>query len=206
MPDRIAVIGHGRSPEGRGFGPAIDSCSAVVRMWDWAWQERADYGERYDYGVFTILPVSLKAFREAQPWPPRVSWLAYRRASDGGELPAATEIIDQCYRDRIGGPTVNLTRGCAAACWAIDRAGSGGIVVLVGFDNLKAGQCLPVEEAFPPRYREHYDRIHPQWRRSWYPPNGGARCGSHDIAAERGLIEGLAAERGVTVAFAEDIW
>jgi hypothetical protein len=121
-------------------------------------------------------------------------------------LPAPTEIIDQRYRDRIADAAVNLTRGCAAVCWAIEKAGAGGIVTLVGFDNLKAGTCLPVEQAFPAAYLDHYDRAYPGWRKSWYPARGGARCGSHDIAAERGLIEGLAAERGVTVAFAEDIW
>lgn len=205
MSSRFAVIGHGRSPEGRGWGKAIDQCT-VIRMWDWAWQERADYGERYDFGVFAVLPVSMRAFREAQPWPPAQGWLAYQRGASDGVLPPRTEIIDQRYRDRIGGPRVNLTRGCAAACWAIDRAGRGGMVVLVGFDNLKSGRCAPAAEAFPPAYLDHYDRAYPGWRRGWYPANGRTRCGSHDIAAERGLVEQLAAEQGVTLCYAEELW
>jgi hypothetical protein len=39
-----AVIGHGRSPVGRGWGSRIDACDLVVRMWDNHWQDEADWG------------------------------------------------------------------------------------------------------------------------------------------------------------------
>lgn len=200
----IAVIGHGRSPEGRHWGERIDSCDAVVRMWDWFWQPNADYGEKYDYGVVALIPFSLEPFHKAPKAIPRIAWLGYARGK--GETPVLPnmEIIDQRYRDeavRLGGrPGMNLTRGCAAVCWAIEAADE---VVLVGFDNLKARACLDIDAAFCPDYQALWDRWHPGWRGRLYSTK---RQGSHDVAIERPLIEALARKRGVTVAFAEDIW
>src|SRR5688572_8704433 len=119
-------------------------------MWDWDWQPVEDYGARYDHGVITILPVSMRAFGVLNQRQPALGWLAYRRGEQVGALPPRTTIIGQRYRDRLPGASgqINLTRGCAAACWAIEQPDCGE-VVLIGFDNLRAGRCAPVEQAFP---------------------------------------------------------
>lgn len=205
-PRGIVVVGHGRSPEGRNWGKEIDRARTVIRMWDWHWQGAEDYGSRYDLGVFTILEVSMRAFLAANRREPAEGWIAYQREVSKTLLPDRTFVAGQQYRDRIGGAGINLTRGCAAACVAIDKlADQDESVILVGFDNMKARYCLPISAAFPPAYRDHYDMIHPQWRRRWYSP-GSQRCGSHDIAAESGLLAALAVERSVDLRFAEDIW
>lgn len=200
----IAVIGHGRSPEGRRWATKIDCCDVVIRMWDWHWQERPDYGNEYDYGVFAILPVSMKAFLAENQRQPMRGWLGYRRGVVTDQLPDNTEIIEQTWRDEAlalggkgGAGKLNLTRGCAAACWAIEKARPGERVILVGFDNAYAGCAAAIEDAFPPAYAEHYDRMHPQWRRGgWYKP-GSTKAGTHDLAIERPLMEALAGRRGV---------
>lgn len=203
----IVVIGHGRSPEGRGWGEKIDACT-VIRCWDWEWQSLADYGERYDYGVLALIPFSIRPFLETTKSMPAVGWLGYARARDPidmSRLPKM-QIIDQRYRDlavkELGAkPSFNLTRGCAAACWAIDAADDS--VVLVGFDNLKVRKALELEDAFPDPVKENWDQWHPGWRGKLYNTH---RQGSHDIAVERPLLEHLARDRGVKLNFAEEIW
>lgn len=205
----VAVIGHGRSPEGKGWGRKIDEC-VVIRMWDWHWQAPQDYGERYDYGVFSILPVSSMAFDKAAKRTPDVGWLGYARGQQIGGIPGNTTIIDQRFRDIAkkyapGVFPLNLTRGCAAAAWALD-CNAWDEVILVGFDNVRAGICLAVEEAFAPDYLEHYDATYPQWRRGgWYSP-GQSRCGSHFMGAEAPMLAEVAEESGTKLSFAEDTW
>lgn len=204
-----AVIGHGRSPEGKGWGDKIDACDTVVRMWDWHWQEPEDYGTKYDYGVIALLRTSVTAFLNHNDGEPRKGWIGYSRGPvDMSRLPPMV-IIDQRYRDeavKIGGrKNSNLTRGCAAACWALNEAAKGDDVILVGFDNLKAGYCLETNKAFPAEYQKHYDTLHPNWRHMMYFP-GSKVCGSHDMAIEHPLIEMLAKRYGVNLHFAEDIW
>lgn len=208
----IAVIGHARSPEGRGWGERIDACNVVVRMYDWEWQPLADYGERYDYGIVALIPFSLKPFLEAVNKPqPAKGWLGYARGREPVNMAGLPkmEVISQDFRDigiSLGGsPGFNLTRGCAAACWAVNAAGQGGTVILVGFDNLKAGLTQEAAEAFPDAVLKDWDERHPGWRDRLYR-GGATKHGSHDIAIERVLLEKLAADRGVNLQFAEDVW
>jgi hypothetical protein len=70
-----AVIGHGRSPEGRGWAPRIDACDVVVRMWDWHWQS-ADYGTKYDYGLFEVHWTILQNFQAHNQRTPAMGWIA----------------------------------------------------------------------------------------------------------------------------------
>lgn len=212
----VAVIGHGRSPEGRRWGGRVDACRTVVRMWDWHWQVDGpdDWGTRYDYGVIELLPRITEVFWERNRVQPAESWLAYWRQPPTAPVPDNTIVIGQTWRDEAwalggrgaGGNVLNLTRGCAAACWAIMRhAHEGEDVVLVGFDNAFAGHCLPTDDAFPERYLEQYDRQYPHWRRNWYTP-GLTTCGTHDIAIERPLMARLAERAGVDLRFAQEAW
>jgi len=209
---RIAVIGHGRSPEDRGWGKKIDACDLVLRMWDWEWQAAADCGRRYDHGVVALDQRQLEAWRRRHSATPAVSWLGFMR--DGLPAHPAMEPLDPARWNEIAAKlrtpgksrTFNLTRGCAAVCWAIKRAGADGDVVLVGFDNLRRGRLLPEEEAFGPAYLAHYDAAYPDWRRWSGYQAGETRCGSHDIAVERQLLGVLCAETGNTLTFAEDLW
>lgn len=54
VPKRIsaAVVGHGPSLEGAGWGPQIDKHDLVIRMVECDWQPKADYGQKYDIGVY----------------------------------------------------------------------------------------------------------------------------------------------------------
>lgn len=47
----ISVIGNGPSPVGKGWGERIDVSDKVIRLHDCQYQNRADYGRRYDIGV-----------------------------------------------------------------------------------------------------------------------------------------------------------
>lgn len=198
----VAVIGHGPSPEGRGWGPAIDACDFVVRMWECGWQAPADYGTRYDAGVFTIWPNELKrfrAFRAAQPQPAR--WWAYDLRGLGmAALTEPAEIMDpRPWNERArraGGCGLagrfELTRGGMAALHAIATLRPRRLH-LIGFDTLRAGAQSEREHAaaFAARYGATAVRLN-----NPLAP-GAPRSGSHDFAAERRLIE----ETGVEIAW-----
>jgi hypothetical protein len=210
---RWAVVGHGRSPEGRGWGSRIDACDTVVRMWDWHWQAAPDHGTRYDYGVIEVHPMTLERWAAHNCRQPARGWVAsdLRRkhwSPMGHRLPPETEVIDfreltRANRHMGAGETGRweLTRGAIAACWAISKAGPGDAVVLVGCDNLRDGVALPLEQAFPQAYR--LDASGPRFADY---VGGATRSGNHDFAAERRLVEHLAAKAGVGVAFAQDVW
>lgn len=206
----FAIIGHGRSPEGRGWGPRIDACT-VLRMWDWSrWQAPADYGVSYDYGFFEAHPQMMATFYENLQCDPSIGWVA----SALGEvekcvLPPRTEIVRQEPWNEIGkalggvGATGRLqfTRGTIAACWAIERAETGEEIVLVGFDNIRAGQELQINQAFSPAYRKNPGTF------SFAGYRGGVtKNGNHDFAVEKPVLEYLAAQRGVKLSFAQDVW
>lgn len=209
---RVAVIGHGRSPEGRGWGKNIDACNLVVRMWDWAWQPAEDYGTRYDYGMVSLNQGQIGAWMRLNEKSPDRGWLGFKR--EGTLAHSGFETVDPAHWNQMArllgarrpAGQFNLTRGCAALCWAIEKVGRGGEVVMVGFDNLRRGRLLPINEAFPAAYLDHYDRAFPAWRRSMPYEAGSETCGTHDIAVERWLVSTLGCERGVTVSAADDIW
>lgn len=206
------MIGHGRSPEGRGWGPEIDACGLVVRMWDCHWQPAQDYGTRYDFGMVALNHGQIAAWMKFNERSPARGWLGFLR--EGTMARPGFETVDPANWNRMArllgarrqGGRFNLTRGCAALCWAIERAGKGGEVVAVGFDNLRRGWLLPVDEAFPADYLAHYDRAFPGWRGGYGYQSGADTCGSHDIAVERWLVGTLADSRGVTVHPAGDLW
>lgn len=209
LPRRFAIVGHARSPEGRGWGPLLDACGGVLRMWDSGWQNAADYGTRYDIGFLEIgHGLVEKAMRHRKRDPNR-GWLASWLHGSSPRLPKMTEVVDQREWTAVGrrfggvGTTGRLefTRGTVAACWAISRAEPGDEIVLVGFDNIRRGVTLDIDKAFCPEYRAHPGSF------SFNGYKGGeTKFGNHDYTVERPVMEFLAAERGVILSFAQDVW
>jgi hypothetical protein len=103
---------------------------------------------------------------------------------------------------------LTLTRGTAAACWAI--AHEKDHVVLVGFDNVKTGINAPIEQSFHPDYWESYtQRIlfnKPESEGKKHYPIGGSKTATHDMAVEGPLLRKLAKDKGVVLSYAEDLW
>lgn len=210
----IAVIGHGRSPEGKRWGTQIDACATVVRMWDNEWQPFEDYGKVYHYGLFVLTPKGLGLFEKHNKRTPRYGWLAYKGKPMGVcTLPNNTKVIDPVvWTDkamRMGGVgesgKLTLTRGCVAACWAIEHASTGEPVVLVGFDNVLCGINQPVEKSFCPEYWALYmSRFTPNTDKVY--PIGSSKTATHDMNVEFPLLKELARERMVDLQVAEDVW
>lgn len=207
------VIGHGRSPEGQRWGSKIDSCKTVVRMWDWEWQNPCDYGDKYDYGLFVLTPKGLRIFTDNNVGAPTRGWLAYFGKPTGGLLPngVQTEIVDTTpwceMAKQMGGAgltgRLTLTRGCAAAAWAIEHEPTR--VILVGFDNVKCGINRPIEQSFCQEYWSLYMRRFKPDATKVYPI-GLSKTATHDMAIELPLLRSLAEKRGVELLFANDIW
>ena len=210
----IVVVGHGRSPEGQGWGKLIDSADIVVRMWEWHWQAPVDYGTRYDWGLIETHRKVLDKFDAFNSGKPRLGWIAsklYCNARCLATLPPNSIVVDQEQWLKQEGAAIKgfgetgkwqLTRGGVAACFAISRAKPGTTLVLVGFDNIRRGVALAPDAAFSPIYQA--DPAF--WGMDGYK-EGATKEGNHDYPAERRLIELVASRRGgVTVAFAQDFW
>ena len=77
MTRSIAVVGHGLTPKGKGWGYNIDRSDVVVRMWNYHWQTPKDYGRKYDYGMFEISKTELARFNRHNVRFPGLGWLAF---------------------------------------------------------------------------------------------------------------------------------
>lgn len=208
-----AVIGHGRSPEGRGWGSLIDAAHRVVRMWNWHWQAEADYGRRYDWGLMEVHKATVRDWRAHNQRQPGDGWIAsllMRYRDMEKDLPRSARLVDQQRwlemrrpQDRGCGETGRwqLTRGGIAACWSIMNAEAGDRIILVGFDVIRAGIAMAPDEAFSPDYQQSAGF----WGLDGFK-EGATKEGNHDYPAERRLIEFLAERSGVGLAFAQDCW
>jgi hypothetical protein len=182
-------------------------------MWNWHWQDAADYGIRYDFGLIEVHKICIRDWINHNQHQPAVCWLAsllltYRDMAK--ELPDDIIMLGQEVWLRepqrkfwgMGETGVwQLTRGGVAACWAIDSAREGDTLTLVGFDVIKAGIAAPVEEAFSPEYMNSGGFF----GMGSYKP-GRTKEGNHDYPAERSLLEFKAARKAVTLQFAQDAW
>lgn len=205
------VIGHGRSPERKKWGKRIDNRSDfVIRMWDCAWQEPADYGVKYDYGFLELYGPVLNNFYLHNKRQPKLKWLASVLFNgDKLQAPPNTERIYQHRWARVGvalggvgaSGRLELTRGTIAGCWAIEMCEPGDTVVLVGFDNIRAGIAAPIDEAFSPAYRANPGTFSFESYEA-----GVSKFGNHDYAIEHKIMQNVAKLYGVHVRFAEEVW
>lgn len=203
------IVGHGKSAEGKGWGPRIDSAARVIRMWDNQWQNSEDYGVRYDLGLFEMGGGLAKRFKQLNQRHPKEGWLASVVSREFTPLPANTAVIDQSDWNKrameLGGVgasgRLQFQRGTVAACWVLETASRGDKLILVGFDNVVAGRALPVHEGFPDKYVSEPTSFHFKG----YIPNA-PRYGNHDFTIERPFMTRLARSHGVTLKFAQHIW
>jgi hypothetical protein len=185
-------------------------------MWNWDWQDPADYGERYDVGIIETHPKIIKQWREHNRRMPAEAWVASILNCPRGTfstLPERSITVEQHSRwiEQEGraagiegcGETGNweLTRGGIAACWAMENAAPSGELILVGFDNIAAGVALAPDAAFSPVYQAHGGF----WGMDGYKA-GATKEGNHDYIAERLLLENMARRLGLGLRFAEAIW
>lgn len=210
----VAIIGHGLTPEGQGWGHCIDATPVVVRMWNYHWQNLLDYGERYDFGFYEISPTEMARFYKHNCRTPARGWVATRLLKPyEGPLPENTTVCDASSWDddgrRLGGLGMKgrllLTRGVRAACWALTKFMSPGqSMVLVGFDNVYTGRTLSSKEGFPQSYIE-FPAAYPMVRYD-NAPHTETKSGNHDFAVEGPLLNLLAKRAGIKLDHAQDVW
>lgn len=219
QPKRVAVVGHGRSPEGQGWGEKIDECDYVVRMWDWGWQDRRDYGEKYDIGLVELHESYMRQFNKHNRHHPADYWIG-SKVDGARSVPVDSlvntkiEVFDQTpwveLGENMGGVGVTgrlrYTRGALAALWVLENLHPKEIV-LVGFDSVYKRYAEPLNEAFSSTYQKnpgtfsfaHYERT--------VAKNGTTtKHGNHDYNVERPVLEEIAHRNGVAVRFAQDLW
>lgn len=215
MPPTAVIVGHGLSPKGKGWGAKIDNCDTVVRMWNWHWQNKFDYGTKYDYGFFEINSAEMARYHRHNVCKPARGWVATTLHSNvgrkeyTGEFPFPTEIVSseewEAEGRRLGGMGLKgrlvLSRGVRAAAWALYWLPKGHRLVLVGFDNVYKQRALPITEGYPPEFVDCP---------ACFPfrdyTGGGTKYGNHDYAVEGPLLRAIAAKREVTLLHAQDLW
>lgn len=211
------VVGHGLTPKGKGWGCHIDACPIVVRMWNWHWQNVTDYGTKYDIGFFEISAPEMKRFN-AHNWKgdqPSISWIATELHSNVGHkkytgtLPPAVKVYDTKPWEeqgiKLGGMGTKgrlvLTRGVRAALATISSLPKGATLILVGFDNVRAGIGLTIEEGYPAEYVADPAAF------PFRDYKGGVvKYGNHDYSCEAPLLELMAKRAQVNLIHAQDVW
>lgn len=184
-------------------------------MWNWDWQDAPDYGRKYDWGFYEIHPTEMARFYKHNKASPRCGWIGSKLTPPvkpyDGPLPSPSEVLDPAQLEAqgrlLGGAgtkgRLRLTRGARAVAWGVKRLSSGGQLLLVGFDGLRAGLALPSRVAFPDNYLES-PAIFPL--RDYDAKCGGTKYSNHDYAVEYPLLKSIASNRGVTLRFAQDVW
>jgi hypothetical protein len=214
----VAIIGHGRSPEGTGWGQRIDACDAVIRMWDWEWQSAEDYGRKYDYGFYPADTIIIQRIKDETSTSPRLGWIGwneYGKKHYDQALPnthqcndvAWTEIGDQLGGAGEPGYKFQLSRGAVAACWSAEFFPEGSTIILVGFDSVRQCRMLPPDEA----YSQECANAYGEWRRVSYLEEYPAgrhptKFRTHDFEVEGSVIAAVAAKRNVAVTHAQDVF
>lgn len=204
------VVGHGHSPVGKGWGKRIDSGDAVIRLWNWHWQDPLDWGVKYDWGFFEIHHTSLSQYHKKNKKHPTEGYIgAILQDFPEKKLPPNTVEWDPKPVAGVGYSMggvgtkgrLRLTRGVQAACWALEYKLPGEELILVGFDNTYLGRSLSIEKGFPAAYVND-----PACSNFRDYAGGLTKYGNHDYAIEKPLLLRLGRERGVKVSFAQDIW
>lgn len=203
---KTVVVGHGLTPIGKGWGPRIDASDVVVRMWDNHWQNVQDYGTKYTVGYFELSPKQWTKFSTLNVNTPERGWVAgMLKPTPGVELPLHTKCVSMgrwiTRGQELGGVgatgRLKLTRGCAAAAWALETFS--GQLTLVGFDNVYYRAALPPKLGWPKGY-PHLSSPLKDYK------GGGTKYHNHDYVNEGDLLWDLAARYGREIAHAQDIW
>lgn len=204
---RIAIVGHGVSTVGRGWGWAIDMLP-VVRMHNWHWQDPIDYGARCDYALIWG-PWLWRDAKQIQRLPTSGFMVAalprqilgrltkrcdpppYQSALFGVPVLQNTAAMrDFCERL----PDCCPTRGAAAIVLAHATLGAREIV-LVGMDSLVEGRLTPYPQAYAAVTGVQHGEGGPPGADKW-----------HNFAAERDALKAWAADAGVALIPAGEIW
>lgn len=142
----IYIIGHGKSPLNKGWGPRIDE-GLVVRLKNPSWQNKEDYGSRVDYMCSSCetLPVMLdykNVPKEYWGQPKKGSWNATTEANFRSRAKALLKIqIDlhnkwnPIFLDLTDKDVPNHSLGMAAITYVAEIL-KPETIFLVGFDNL----------------------------------------------------------------------
>lgn len=179
-------------------------------MWDCHWQNVADYGTRYDVGLYEAHPLMMAALHKHRRKTPSTGYVAsLLGATAKSELLEPTQIVSQTrWNDEaraIGGlgasGKLQFQRGTVAACWAIEWVRPGDEVLLFGFDNTVARKALPVNDG----YSKTYIAQPSTGTFNGYVENA-QRYGNHDFGIERTILERIAKRCGVKLTFAQEKW
>lgn len=208
---KVAIIGNGYSPTGRGWGEQIDTADYVIRMWDCWWQSFYDYGVRYDAGIISLNPLELQ---RALHWVKRKEfripvdgWYGIARRIIEPEqfhkylqplhLLLDRDVLTQRAKELVNETgKLKLTRGCLAICHAIITM-KADHVLLVGFDNMHEGLGTPNAPG--------NDALWPKGEvKATHECDGKRKIHKHDCLAEQLLVSELAKRDGVRLDYAQD--
>lgn len=211
------AVASGPSPEGRGWGAAIDGADFVVRLADWHWQGAADYGTRVDAGLINTAPNYVNRVVDLG-WRRPPLWWAFDVQGHWADRAAGEPFVGvpvECFSladltaearalgfSGLRSRRFDLTRGTAAAAWlALSRRPAR--VVLVGFDGVLAGAFGPEET----RYAAGADRafLRPG-ETNPRPPDDGRRTPTHDAAGDSWALRRVSEITGVAFVPAEEAW
>lgn len=152
----LAIIGHGPSPVGEGYGQLIDSMDCVLRFHTCDLQDPIDYGTRYDYGVLPGPWGTDRIQRETIRLPAK-AWLVYllhnqRRPRNYPDqvFGLQTHVEEEEITRLLGDMELPPTRGLCAILLAAYFLKPENIW-LVGFDSLLLGRVMQYHEKYDPR-------------------------------------------------------
>lgn len=186
----IALVASGRSLEGAGRGDEIDSAAGVMRLFDCHWQVPADHGRRWTWG---LIPgpwrnTDFARYVRDLTLRPLHGWVVYHFGTTHPKLPPGTIPLDvrrwnEALRQQSGNPDMRITRGFAMFAAALSLGATR--ISAYGFDAIAAGRL------------EGY-AYHGKWHG---PVNEEKAAARHDFAAERRLIDAMAAANRLEVLF-----
>jgi hypothetical protein len=203
---KAVIVGHGPGLWEKGRGELIDSFDAVIRIYDFLWQDQKNYGSKVDYCMYTYTaarmipalknpPESWTKTRSMESISPKEIWIVHHMGSFGALMvgPGADKLEDDYreYNPKIFNNLVYYWNYNYQQYRPKYQKFSTGILTvmvaayhlkpeelcLIGFDNLKAG----INEEYWAGYRGENG-------------NGAIhKClMNHDLAAESSLVFDIA--------------